>query len=171
MRTSTSPPLQRMLQRLSGTCHRLSLNSSFQVCYLSLVDLGVYCDLHIAFLIRALMKSRSGFERSDGLVQYFTRRVIQLGLFAVIWSLAGMATWLLLPKYTIYALFDMTSGSIYTHVSGSLPWNPSLFTRTRFKMLFDTLLSRAKLRERIAERNNFEMWSPSQVRRLVYPDF
>lgn len=98
-----------------------------------------------AFLIRALLKSRSGFEKSDSLVRYITRRVIQLGLFAVIWSLAGMATWFLLPKYTVFAFFDMTSGSIYTH------------------MLFDTLLSRTQLRERIAERNNFEMWSSSQL--------
>jgi len=99
-----------------------------------------------AFLIRALLKSRSGFEKSDSLVHYLTRRVVQLGLFAVIWSLAGMATWFLLPKYTVYAFFDMTSGSIYTH------------------MLFDTLLSRTQLRERINERNNFEMWSPSLFR-------
>jgi len=96
-----------------------------------------------AFLIRALLKSRSGFKRSDNLVRYFTRRIIQLGFFAVVWSLAGMATWFLLPKYTVFTIFDMTSGSIYTH------------------MLFDTLLSRTQLRERIAGRNNFEMRSPS----------
>lgn len=125
--TSTSPPLQRMLHRLSGTYCRLSLNSSFQVCCFSLADVGAYCGLHIAFLIRALLKSRSGFERSDSLVRYFTRRVIQLGLFAVVWSLAGMATWFLLPKYTVFAFFDMTSGSIYTHVSSFLSQNPSAF--------------------------------------------
>lgn len=45
------------------------------------------------------------------------RRVIQIGLFAAIWSLAGVATWFLLPKYTIYALFEVTVGPIYTHVS------------------------------------------------------
>jgi len=160
-----------MPHRLSGTRYRLSPNSSFQVCYSSLVDVGAYCDRYIAFLIRALLKSRSGFEKSDSLVHYLTRRVVQLGLFAVIWSLAGMATWFLLPKYTVYAFFDMTSGSIYTHVSGSLSQNPSAFTWTCFKMLFDTLLSRTQLRERINERNNFEMWSPSLVRYLVYPDF
>lgn len=128
LRTSTSPPLQIMLHQLSGTYHKPSLSPSFRVCYLSLADIRAYCDLHIALLIRALLKSRSGFEKSDSLVNYFTRRVIQLGLFAVIWSLAGMATWFLLPKYTVFAFFDMTSGSIYTHVSGSLSQNPSAFT-------------------------------------------
>ena len=125
LRTSTSPPLQRMLHRSSGTYCRLSLNSLFQVCCLWPVSVGAYCDVHTAFLIRALLKSRRGFEKSDSLVRYFTRRVIQLGLFAVIWSLAGMATWFLLPKYTVFAFFDMTSGSIYTHVSGCLFQNPS----------------------------------------------
>jgi len=31
-------------------------------------------------------------------------------------------------------------------------------------MLFDTLLSRTQLRERINERSNVEMWAPSQFR-------
>ena len=128
MGTSTSPPVQRRLQRFSGTRYRLSPNSSFQVCHSSLVDVRAYCDRHVGFLIRALLKSRSGFKKSDSLVHYLTRRVVQLGLFAVIWSLAGMATWFLLPKYTVFAFFDMTSGSIYTHVSGSLSQNPSTFT-------------------------------------------
>ena len=128
--TSTSPPVQRRLQRLSGTRYRLSPNSSFQVCssHSSLVDVGAYCDRHIGFLIRALLKSRSGFENSDSLVHYLTRRVVQIGLFAVIWSFAEMATWFLLPEYAVFAFFDMTSGSIYTHVSGPLSQNPSAFT-------------------------------------------
>ena len=127
MRTSTSPPVHWKLQRLSGTRYRLSLNSSFQVCYSSLVDVGAFCDRHIGFLIRALLKSRSGFEKSDSLVHHLTRHVVQLGLFAVIWSFAELATWFLLPKYTVVALFDMTSGSIYTHVSDSLSQKLSTF--------------------------------------------
>ena len=62
---------------------------------------------------------------------FLTRRVVQLGLFAVIWSIAGMATWFLLPKYTVVALFDMTSGSIYTHVSDSLSQKLSTFLLKR----------------------------------------
>jgi hypothetical protein len=75
-----------------------------------------------------LLNSRSGLEKSDSLVHHVVRRVIQIGLFATTWSLVGMATWFLLPKYTVYAFFDMTVGSIYTHVSGPLSWNASVFT-------------------------------------------
>jgi uncharacterized membrane protein len=66
--------------------------------------------------MRPLLKSRTGSKKSDSLVRYLMRHVIQLGLFAAIWSFAGMATWFLLPRYTIYALFDVTVGAIYTHV-------------------------------------------------------
>ena len=81
-------------------------------------DVGAYCNPHIGFLIRALLKSRTGFDESSNLIHYFARRVIQLGLLATIWNLAAMATWFLEPAYDIYTFFDSTSGSIYTHVSG-----------------------------------------------------
>jgi hypothetical protein len=84
-------------------------------------DIGAYCNPHIGFLIRALLKSRSGFEQSSNLIHYFARHIIQLGLFATIWNLTAMATWFLMPNYTIYAFFDATSGSVYTHVSGPFP--------------------------------------------------
>jgi hypothetical protein len=84
-------------------------------------DVGAYCNPHIGFLIRALLNSRGGFEKSNSLIRFFTRHVIQIGLFATIWSLAAMGTWFLMPNYTIYAFFDATSGSVYTHVSGPFP--------------------------------------------------
>ena len=84
-------------------------------------DIGAYCNPHIGFLIRALLKSRSGFEHSSNLIHYFARHIVQLGLFATIWNLTAMATWFLMPNYTIYAFFDATSGSVYTHVSGPFP--------------------------------------------------
>ena len=56
------------------------------------------------------------------------RRVIQLGLFATIWSFAGVATWFLLPRYTVYALFEATVGAIYTHVGVISPRDLSIFT-------------------------------------------
>jgi hypothetical protein len=39
-----------------------------------------------------------------------------------------MATWFLLPKHTAYAFFDLTAGSIYTHVSGPFSLNAAVFT-------------------------------------------
>ena len=99
---------------------------------MSLVVVGTFCDLHLGFLIRALLNARSGLEQSDSLVHHVTRHVIQIGLFATTWSLAGLATWFLLPKYTVYSFFDMTTGSIYTHVSGRFSRNPSVFTEVMF---------------------------------------
>jgi len=57
------------------------------------------------------------------------RNVIQLGLFAAIWSFARVGTWFLLPRYTIYALFEMTVGAIYTHVGVLSPRDLSIFMR------------------------------------------
>lgn len=84
-------------------------------------DIGAYCNTHIGLLVRALLNSRGGFEKSNNLIRFLTRRVIQLGLFATIWSLAAMGTWFLMPRYNIYAFFDFTSGPVYTHVSEPLP--------------------------------------------------
>ncbi|KAI0301483.1 hypothetical protein BC826DRAFT_989934 [Russula brevipes] len=94
-----------------------------------------------AFLTRALLKSRSGFQKSDALVHYLIRRVIQVGLLTTTWAIAGSATWLLMPKYTVFAFFDSTTGSIHTHI------------------IFDTLLARTRLRESMAKGSNFEMAS------------
>jgi len=102
------------------------------------------CECLISgFLIRALLRSRTGVEKSDNLVHYLTRRVIQLGLFAGIWSLAGLATWFLKPKYTIYTIFDTTAGSVYTH------------------MVYDTLLSRTRPGGRMTETSKLDMGFPS----------
>jgi hypothetical protein len=70
------------------------------------------------FLGRALLANRSGLKNSDTLVRHLFRNVVQIGLFATIWALAALATYFFLPHKTIYTLFDMTSGSIYTHVGG-----------------------------------------------------
>ncbi|KAI0251536.1 hypothetical protein BJV78DRAFT_1210478 [Lactifluus subvellereus] len=95
------------------------------------------------FLSRALLMSRSGIQKSDHVVNHLVRNVIQLGLFATLWAIAGLATWFLLPQSTINTLFEMTSGSIYTH------------------MIYDGLLSRTRLHKRLAERSVFELSSQS----------
>jgi uncharacterized membrane protein len=79
--------------------HRLS---HFRCVNLSLVDVGAYFNLHLALLIRVLLNTRSGLEKSVSRMHYLTRRVIQLGLFATLWSLAGMVTWFLLHHLRIF---------------------------------------------------------------------
>jgi len=83
------------------------------------------------FLSRGLLKSRSGLRRSDSIVNYLVRNVIRTGCLATIWAIAGLVTWFWLSRNVtmVYRIFDITSGTIYTHA------------------IFDTLLSRAQLRE------------------------
>ena len=74
----------------------------------------------IVFLSRTLLKSRSGVRRSDSIVDYLVRNVIQTGCLATIWAIAALVTWFWLSRnVTIYRIFDITSGTIYTHVGGS----------------------------------------------------
>jgi len=100
--------------------------------------------LIMLFLSRALVASRSGRQASNSVVNHLIRNVIQIGLIATIWSLAALGTYFLLPQSTVYTVFDMTCGSIYVH------------------MIYDGLLSRPRLRSRLAERSQLEMELPSQ---------
>ena len=75
------------------------------------------CDFHIVFLARALLKSRSGLEKCDSVVNYLIRQVIQIGFLASLWVIAGLATWFLMPRCMAFVLFDATVGPMYTHVS------------------------------------------------------
>jgi len=89
--------------------------------------------LIMVFLARALLKSRSGLQKSDSVVNYLIRQVIQAGLLATLWVIAGLATWFLLPRTSNYVFFDPTAGPMYTHA------------------IYDTLLSRVRLRERMGD--------------------
>jgi len=113
--------------------------------------LQAICESLITILLsRALLKSRSGFKRSDFVLKCIVRRVIQVGLLGTLCALAGLATWFFLRKTTIYEMFDMTVGSIYTHV------------------IFDTLLSRVRLREHLAEGGPVDLMTSLQVQDLVH---
>ncbi|KAI0265349.1 hypothetical protein BC834DRAFT_970134 [Gloeopeniophorella convolvens] len=100
---------------------------------------------HLASLTRALLRSRSGARKFDFVVKYFVRCAIQTGLFASAWAIAELATWFILPQTTAYLIFATTVGSIYTH------------------MLFDTLLSRTRLRKQLGETSNLEFSIDAQT--------
>jgi len=73
--------------------------------------------LRTVLLSRVLLKARSGMRRSDSTINYIVRNIIQTGCLATVWALAALATWFLIPKITAYRVFDITSGTMYTHVS------------------------------------------------------
>ena len=57
-------------------------------------------------------------RQSDLTINYIVRDIIQTGCLATAWALAASATWFLLPNnILVYRIFDMTSGTVYTHVS------------------------------------------------------
>ena len=77
--------------------------------------------LSAVLLARVLLKARSGVRQSDSTINYIVRSIIQTGCLATAWALAALATWFLLPKISAYRVFDITSGTVYTHVSMFFP--------------------------------------------------
>lgn len=71
----------------------------------------------IVFLVRTLMKSRSGIHKSDAVVNYLVRSVIQTGCLATIWAIAALISWFYVRNNFTFRIFDITSGAVYTHVS------------------------------------------------------
>lgn len=70
----------------------------------------------IVFLVRVLLKSRIGVRKSDNIVDLLVRGAIQTGSLATLWAIAGLVTSFFVPRNLIYRVFDITSGSVYTHV-------------------------------------------------------
>jgi hypothetical protein len=67
-------------------------------------------------LTRVLLKSRSGLPRSDNVVNRIVIGVFEIGLLGTICALSGLTTWFLLQRASIYVIFDITVGSLYSHV-------------------------------------------------------
>ncbi|KAH9054938.1 hypothetical protein EDB87DRAFT_1362973 [Lactarius vividus] len=95
-------------------------------------------------LMQALLNARTGIQRSDSVVYYLVRRIVQMGFFSTIWAISGLVAFIFFPN--VCSLLDMTVGSIYTHV------------------IFDTLQSESRigLREHIVEHSQCDMALTSQ---------
>jgi hypothetical protein len=84
----------------------------------------------------------------------------------MIWAILGLLSFVFMPK--VCSLFDMTVGSIYTHVSGSSRCESVTLDMGDVQVIFDTLLWRHRLPENIlAESSQFDMALTAQVRYLV----
>ena len=53
------------------------------------------------------------------MVKYLVRNVVQIAALATIWAMASLVAWFWVKQILVYRIFDITSGSIYTHVSVS----------------------------------------------------
>ena len=88
-------------------------------------------------------------QRSDSVVKYLVRNIIQIAALATIWSIAALVAWFWLDRIVIYTIFDKTSGTVYTHVSIS-PVSGLRHLKENIQAIFETLISRAQLRDRMA---------------------
>jgi len=79
-----------------------------------------------------LYRSRTGFKKTDSVINRLIRGAVQTGLFAVIFSLGDLVTFLKFPTTNLFGMFAVPIGRIYTNT------------------LLDTLLSRQQLRSQLA---------------------
>jgi len=93
------------------------------------------------FISYSLIRGHLNARKSGCAMSYLYRRLVQLGIFAMIWAILGLMAFAFMPK--VCSLFDMTVGSLYTHV------------------VFDTL--RHRLSENSTESNQFDMALTAQV--------
>jgi hypothetical protein len=110
--TQVTSPIWHAIQAIAECLIACKLRCFYQGCIDPLPP-------RVVFLVRSLLKSRSGVRTSDSVVHYIVRNVIQTGLLATTWAIAALVTWFLLPGVSAYRVFDITSGSVYTQVSSS----------------------------------------------------
>ena len=78
---------------------------------------GVISSSLLVSLTFVLSRSRTGFRKTDTIINRLIRGAIQTGLFASIFALADLFSFVLLGKTNLYALFAFPIGRIYTNVS------------------------------------------------------
>ncbi|KAH0832958.1 hypothetical protein J3R83DRAFT_11934 [Lanmaoa asiatica] len=97
------------------------------------LSMQVAADAFItATLIIIFSRSRTGFRKTDTILNRLTRGAIQTGLFAGIFSMGDLITFIVLPNTNLYGMFAIPIGRIYTNT------------------LLDTLLTRRLLKAEIA---------------------
>ncbi|KAJ7465219.1 hypothetical protein FB451DRAFT_1352729 [Mycena latifolia] len=99
----------------------------------------------------ALARSRTGFRTTDTIINRLIRGTIQTGLFASIFALADLFSFLLHRNTNLYAMFAYPIGRIYTNT------------------LLNTLNSRAnmKLHDTVVDSDNLRLSTQAQSRTHV----
>ncbi|KAN0073598.1 hypothetical protein V8E55_012205 [Tylopilus felleus] len=79
-------------------------------------------------LVIVFSRSRTGFKKTDTILNRFIRAAVQTGLFVGIFSLGDLITFIVLPNTNLYGMFAIPIGRIYSNT------------------LLDTLLTREMLK-------------------------
>ncbi|KAF9223108.1 hypothetical protein BS17DRAFT_835469 [Gyrodon lividus] len=109
--------------------HVLSEIPSITPLVIAWVAIQVAVDTFITgTLIIILARSRTGFRKTDTVLNRLIRGAIQTGLFAVIFSLGDLIAFVTVPTTNLYGMFAIPIGRIYTNT------------------LLDTLLTREELK-------------------------
>jgi len=77
---------------------------------------GAYLKLLVTLTI-IFSRSRTGIRKTDAVLDRLIRGAIQTGFFIGIFSLGSLITFVLLPNTSLYAIFSIPLGRIYTNVS------------------------------------------------------
>ncbi|KAG6919023.1 hypothetical protein DXG01_009733 [Tephrocybe rancida] len=86
-------------------------------------------------------RSRTGFRKTDTIINRLIRGAIQTGLFASIFALADLFSFVLHGNTNLYAMFAYPIGRIYTNSLFIVAWIDALT-----KTLLDTLNARVELK-------------------------
>ncbi|KAF8553137.1 hypothetical protein OG21DRAFT_1485659 [Imleria badia] len=112
------------------------------------LSVQVIVDIFITItLVIVFSRSRTGFRKTDTILNRFIRGAIQTGLFASIFSLGDLITFTVVPDMNLYVMFAIPIGRIYTNT------------------LLDTLLAREMLK---AETDGMETMTRSVMIDSVY---
>jgi hypothetical protein len=66
-------------------------------------------------LVTVFARSRTGFRKTDSVLNRLIRGAIQTGLFAGIFSVCNLITFVVLPNTTLYGMFAIPIGRVYTN--------------------------------------------------------
>ncbi|KAG6889488.1 hypothetical protein C0992_004993 [Termitomyces sp. T32_za158] len=85
----------------------------FVICWLGF---QTSADLFITFILSfVLSRSRTGFRKTDTVINRLIRGAIQTGLFASVFALADLFSFVLHGDTNLYAMFAYPIGRIYTN--------------------------------------------------------
>lgn len=112
------------------------------------LQVGVDCFVTVT-LATMLLRSKTGWEQTDGILRRMAHGAIQTGLFAGIFSLADFISCIVAPTTNLYGMFAIPIGRIYSNT------------------LLDTLLMREEYRKELSnsqyEKTSKVMgWVPSR---------
>lgn len=62
-------------------------------------------------------RSRTGFHKTDTILNRLIRCAVQTGLFSGFFSLGNLITFVIFPDTDLYVMFAIPLGRIYTNVS------------------------------------------------------